>query len=70
MRTIRAALPAGLRWRLTAWVAGVLVASAAVIFIVVYHDSGNQLRSQIERDIASDTAQLAQALRSLHGSTE
>jgi two-component system, OmpR family, sensor kinase len=70
MRTTRAVLPAGLRWRLTAWVAGVLVASAAVIFIVVYHDSGNQLRSQIERDIASDTAQLAQALRSLQGSTE
>ena len=41
----------GLRWRLTAWVAGVMVVSAAVVFVVVYQDTGVQLRSQIDRDI-------------------
>ena len=65
MRAINSFLPAGLRWRFTAWVASVLLASAAAIFVVVYTDTGSQLRSQIDRDIASDTGQLAQALRPL-----
>ena len=43
-RSSVAALPAGLRWRLTAWVAGVMVVSAAVVFIVVYTDTGTQLQ--------------------------
>ena len=56
-------LPSGLRWRLTAWVAAVMLVSVAVIFFVVYTDTGTELRSQIDRDIAGDTTQLAQALR-------
>lgn len=67
MRTLRSALPGGLRWRLTAWVAGVMLVSAAVIFLVIYTDTGGQLRAQIDRDIAGDTGQLAQALRPLRG---
>jgi signal transduction histidine kinase len=64
MRT-RARLPSGLRWRLTAWVAGVLLISAAIVFTVVYTSTGSQIGSQIDRDIASGTAQLAQALKPL-----
>jgi signal transduction histidine kinase len=63
MRRIRAALPAGLQWRLTAWVAGVMVVSAAVVFVVVYQDTGRQLRDQIDRNITGRAAQMADALR-------
>jgi two-component system OmpR family sensor kinase len=59
----------GLRWRLTAWVAGVLLLSAAVIFAVVYRDTGDQLRAQIDRDIAGDVGQLKQSLVPLAGKT-
>jgi two-component system, OmpR family, sensor kinase len=65
MRTISSSLPGGLRWRLTAWVAGVLLVSAVAVFIVVYQFTGSELRSQIDRDVSSDTGQLSQALRSL-----
>ncbi|MGB9184585.1 MAG: HAMP domain-containing sensor histidine kinase [Solirubrobacteraceae bacterium] len=54
--------PSGLRWRLTAWVAAVMLVSVAVIFWVVYTDTGTELRQQIDRDVTGDTSQLAQAL--------
>jgi two-component system, OmpR family, sensor kinase len=54
--------PADLRWRLTAWVAGVLLISAAIVFTVVYLSTGAQIRGQIDRDVAAHTGQLAQAL--------
>ena len=60
---------ASLRWRLTAWVAGVLLVSAAVMFVVVYNDTGNELRAQIDHDIAGDSGQLEQALVALAGDT-
>src|SRR5947209_9156167 len=60
-------LPAGLRWRLTAWVAAVLLVSAAVVFLVVYQDTGTQLENEIDRDISGDTGQLVQSLSALHG---
>jgi two-component system OmpR family sensor kinase len=59
----------GLRWRLTAWVAGVLVFSAAVVFLVVYNSTGSQLTGQINRAVTVDTNQLAQALRTRGGTT-
>jgi two-component system OmpR family sensor kinase len=59
--------PASLRWRLTTWVAAVMLISAAVIFVVIYEDTGAELRNQIDRDIASDTSQLSHLLGSLHG---
>jgi two-component system, OmpR family, sensor kinase len=62
-------LPSGLRWRLTAWVAGVMIVSAAVVFLVVYQDTGAQLKSEIDRDISGDTTQLIQSLHSSSGST-
>jgi signal transduction histidine kinase len=52
-----------LRWRLTAWVAGVMLIAAAIVFVVVYESTGTQLRNQIQRDIVSDTGQLSQFLR-------
>ena len=64
---LHAALPAGLRWRLTAWVAGVMIVSAAVVFLVVYQDTGTQLESQIDRDISGDTIQLLESLQPLKG---
>jgi two-component system, OmpR family, sensor kinase len=67
MRAIRRLLPSSLRWRLTAWVAGVLLVSAAAVFVVVYRDTGAQLRAQIDRDVDGDAAQLAQALRPAAG---
>jgi two-component system, OmpR family, sensor kinase len=67
MRAISSALPAGLRWRLTAWVAGVMIVAAAVVFIVVYQSTGTRLRSQIDRNVSSSAAQLAQALRPFAG---
>jgi two-component system, OmpR family, sensor kinase len=60
-------LPSGLRWRLTAWVAAVMVVSAVVVFLVVYQDTGSQLRGEIDRDISGDTNQLLQSLQALHG---
>jgi len=56
--------PASLRWRLTGWVAAVMLVVVAAIFVVVYSDTGTELGSQIDRDIAGDTGQLAQYLRS------
>jgi two-component system OmpR family sensor kinase len=63
----RALTPTSLRWRLTAWVAGVMLVSAAVIFFVIYQDTGTQLQSQIERDLKGDTTQQAQSLGLLAG---
>ncbi|HUA05983.1 MAG TPA: HAMP domain-containing sensor histidine kinase [Solirubrobacteraceae bacterium] len=64
---LSSALPAGLRWRLTAWVAGVMVVSAAVVFLVVYQDTGAQLKSEIDQDISGDTIQLLQSVNTLSG---
>jgi len=63
MRGVRARLPGGLRWRLTAWVAAVMLVSAAAVFVVVYRDTGRQIRSDIDRDITGDVTQFARALR-------
>jgi len=51
------------------WVAGVMLVSAAVVFAVVYTNTGSQIGGQIDRDIAGDSAQLALALRPLRGQT-
>jgi two-component system, OmpR family, sensor kinase len=52
----------GLRSRLTLWVAGVLIASIAIVFVVVYQDTSSQLRGQIDADIRGDAAQLSHGL--------
>ena len=47
-----------------------MVVSAAVVFLVVYQDTGVQLRSQIDRDITGDTTQLLQSLHSFGGGNQ
>ncbi len=69
MRAISRWAPAGLRWRLTAWVAAVMLISAGIVFAVVYVNTGAQIRSQIDRNIASDNHQLAAAMKRLGGQT-
>jgi two-component system, OmpR family, sensor kinase len=64
MRAPKRLVPASLRWRLTMWVAALLLLSAAAVFAVIYADTGSELRHQIDRDLAGDTGQLAEALRS------
>jgi two-component system OmpR family sensor kinase len=68
---MRSRLPraGSLRWRLTAWVAGVLLVSAAVMFAVVYRGTGAQLQGQINRDITDDASQLQQSLVVFAGDT-
>jgi two-component system OmpR family sensor kinase len=51
------------RWRLVAWVTGVLLAVAAVIFVVVYEQTGTELRAEVDQDVAGDLTQLSQAVR-------
>ncbi len=66
-RTLGRLRPVGLRFRFALWVAGVLLASTAVIFFVVYNETGSELRAQINRSIASDAGQVSEALRPLRG---
>ena len=69
MSWIRARLPRGLRWRLTGWVAGALLLSIGVLLVVVYDNTGSQLRSQIDEDIAADVTQTSQALSLVRGAS-
>jgi signal transduction histidine kinase len=57
------------RWRLVAWVTGVLLAVSAVTFAVVYEQTGNELRAEIDQDVAGDIAQLSQAVKGVHASS-
>ncbi len=57
---------ASLRWRLVAWVVAVMIAGFAIVFVVVYEQTGSQLRARIEEDARSDVAQLSQTVRALH----
>ena len=54
-----------LRWRLVAWVTGVLLLVCAVIFVVIYQETTRQLRSQIDTDVTGDVSQLSQVVRAL-----
>ena len=54
-----------LRWRLVAWVSGVLLLGFAVTFAVVYVQTGAQLRSQVDGDVTGDLRQLTETARSL-----
>jgi signal transduction histidine kinase len=53
------------RWRLVAWVTGVLLAVAAVIFVVVYEQTGTELRAEVDQDVAGDLSQLSQAVKGI-----
>jgi signal transduction histidine kinase len=51
-----------MRGRLAAWVAAVVVLTAAVTFVVVYRETGIRLRAEIDHDIAGDAMQLGHTL--------
>jgi signal transduction histidine kinase len=55
----------GLRWRLVAWVTGVLLIASAAIFGVIYEQATSELRSQIDTDVVGDASQLSQAVRAI-----
>jgi two-component system, OmpR family, sensor kinase len=52
----------GLRWRLAAWVALVVLVSSGVTFVAVYRGTGTQLRRQIDQEIKGDTDELGHTL--------
>jgi two-component system, OmpR family, sensor kinase len=56
-------LQGGLRWRLTAWVAIVMLLFAAVIFVAVYRGTATQLRHQIDRALAGDASEFSHNLK-------
>jgi two-component system, OmpR family, sensor kinase len=59
----RPSLRGGLRWRLTAWVAVVMLLFAAVIFVAVYRGTATQLRHQIDRGLAGDAGEFSHNLK-------
>jgi len=65
-RRRRLHLPRGLRWRLAAWVALVVLLSSAITFAAVYDGTGAQLRHQMDGEIKGDAGELAHALTSSH----
>jgi two-component system OmpR family sensor kinase len=56
---------ASLRWRLVAWVVAVMLAGFASVFVVVYEQTGSQLRARIADDARADLGQLSQVVRAL-----
>jgi hypothetical protein len=58
-----------LRWRLVAWVVGVMLVSLAIVFVVVYEQTGSQLRSDVDDDVSEDLGQLVDTAHSLHSAT-
>jgi two-component system, OmpR family, sensor kinase len=57
-------VPAGLRWRLAGWIALVTLVCTGIAFAAVYRGTGVQLRSQIDRELSGDAAELAHNLTS------
>ncbi len=51
------------RWRLVAWVTGLLLVTCAAIFVVIYEQATGDLRAQIDSDVSGDVSQLSQAVR-------
>ncbi len=56
----------GLRWRLVAWVAMVMLICTGITFVAVYRGTGTQLRHQIDQEIAGDASELSHTLTSSH----
>jgi two-component system OmpR family sensor kinase len=56
----------GLRWRLVAWVAVVVLACIGIAFVAVYRGTGTQVRHQIDSEIAGDASDFAHSLTLAH----
>jgi two-component system, OmpR family, sensor kinase len=54
--------PVGLRWRLAAWVAAVVLVCTGITFVAVYRGTGVQLRKQIDREVSGDASNLSRNL--------
>ena len=54
--------PAGLRWRLTGWVAAVLLVASAITFVAIYRGTGSELRRQIDRELSRDASAFSRHL--------
>jgi two-component system, OmpR family, sensor kinase len=54
----------GLRWRLVAWVAVVMLICTGITFVAVYRGTGTQLRHQIDRELTGDASELSHTLAS------
>jgi two-component system OmpR family sensor kinase len=61
---VKRLVPGGLRWRLGAWVAFVVLLSCALTFVVVYRHTGSELRHQIDSEISGEASELSHALYS------
>ena len=61
-RPRRSVLPAGLRWRLAAWVALVVLICTGITFVAIYRGTGSELRHEIDHEIEGDAAELAHNL--------
>ncbi len=59
--------PGSLRWRLTAFVAAVMLASAALAIVVVYVETGARLQGTIDRGLSGDVGQLHASLQPVAG---
>ena len=59
----------GLRWRLAGWVTLVVLIFSAVTFVAVYSGTGDQLRSQIDTEIAGEAGDLVHAVASTPAGT-
>jgi two-component system OmpR family sensor kinase len=58
----------GLRWRLAAWIALVILICTGISFVAVYRGTGSQLRRQIDTELGGDAGELARSLQ-LTGAT-
>jgi two-component system OmpR family sensor kinase len=56
---------AGLRWRLVAWVVAVMLVGFSSVFVVVYQQTGSQLRARVQDDARADLGQISQTVRAL-----
>jgi signal transduction histidine kinase len=54
--------PVGLRWRLAAWVAAVVLVCTGITFVAVYRGTGAQLRKQVDHEVSGDVTDLARNL--------
>jgi two-component system OmpR family sensor kinase len=54
-----------LRWRLVAGFVATMVVVLAVVFVLVYEQTGSQLRAQAGSDVRGDVTQLVEATRTL-----
>ncbi len=59
----------GLRWQLVAWVSGVMLVVSAIVFIVVYEQTGSELRSRVNADVSGDVRQLEDTVSALRASS-